>query len=94
MPFMLAMDVSPPCYTCRPTEAARARLAAAAAGDTACRQQAENDGHVPISLYQFCPREDVHIVPRPAGIAFATALVVVLVAVGIGLWRRRGARPR
>jgi hypothetical protein len=56
----------------------------------ACRQQAQKDGYVAVSLYSFCRREEVHTVPRPAG---AALLVALLAVVGVALWRVCRARP-
>jgi hypothetical protein len=58
-------------------------------GDAACRREAENDGYVSVSLYDFCRREEIHTVPRPAS---AALLVGLLAVISVVLWRVRRLR--
>jgi hypothetical protein len=82
------MDVAPPWYELS-HEVCAGEVRRCGGGDAACRQQAEKDGYVAVSLYAFCRREEVHTVPRPAG---AALLVALLAVVGVVLWRVRRAR--
>ena len=83
-----AMDVPPPWYELR-HEVCSGETRRCGGGDTVCHQQAQRDGYVAVSLYEFCRREEIHTIPRPAGVAL---LVGLLAVVGVALWRVRRTR--
>ena len=85
-----AMDEPPPWY--EPThEVCSGETRRCGGGDMACHHQAEKDGYVAVSLYEFCRQEEVHTIPRPAGAALLVSLCAVI---GVVLWRLRRARSR
>jgi hypothetical protein len=51
------MDVAPPWYELS-HEVCAGETRGCSGGDAACRQQAEKDGYVAVSLYSFCRREE------------------------------------
>ena len=76
------MDVPPPPYQLT-TEVCSGPTRRCGGGDVACYQRAEKDGYVRVSIYDFCRADDIHTVPRPAGVVLALVFLAVL---GCALW--------
>ncbi len=84
---MTTVDVPPPWYELS-AETCTGDARRCGGGDVACRRQAEKDGYVAVSLYEFCRKDDVHTIPRPAGV------VVLLGLLALGGAAVRRARRR
>jgi len=69
------VDVPPPWYALS-IDGCASNTRICVGSDAACRDRAQHDGYVAISTYQFCKRDDVRTVPRPAGGVLIFAVVL------------------
>jgi hypothetical protein len=85
------LDVPPPWYSLS-VETCSGRTRICPGGDTACREGVARDGYVAISNYEFCRRDDLRTLPRPAGVAVLLGVLLAAALAVRSVRRLRQAR--